>query len=56
MRRRKAKAWYLKLPGYFYALGPFRFEQAITERAAREDMRHWLKVARLPRGAQVWTA
>lgn len=51
-----SRAWYLHLPGDVYALGPFRFERPTTEQEARAYMRDWLKVQRLPIGAQVWKA
>jgi hypothetical protein len=50
----KALAWYFHEPGAVYALGPFRFEQPITEREARAYIRDWLKVRRLPKGCALW--
>lgn len=53
MRTRTKWRWYLHLPGSFYALGPLN-EYHATEREARQEAREWLKVDRLPRGAELW--
>lgn len=37
-----------------YALGPFRFERAKTEREFREYLRDWEGVKRLPKNVQIW--
>ncbi len=50
----KALAWYFHAPGFVYALGPFRFEELVTEREARAYIRDWLKVRRLPKGCALW--
>ena len=48
------KAWYIRYPGDFYALGPIRFPRIVNERDVRDYMRNCDKVARLPRGFETW--
>jgi len=50
-----SKAWYAKFPLDAYALGPFRFEKPLTERAFREYLRKREGCKRLT-NVQVWTA
>jgi hypothetical protein len=50
-----SNAWYAKFPPDAYALGPFRFEKPITERAFREYLRKWEGCKRL-KNVQIWTA
>jgi len=50
----KSKAWYVYLPGGTYALGPVRFDRPVGEREARQWVRDWLKVKRLPNGTELW--
>jgi len=60
---KKSSAWYAFFPGDVYALGPFRFEQPITERDFRAYLRQdfcetwWgYEPKRPPVGVQVWPA
>jgi hypothetical protein len=50
----KSKAWYAKFPLDAYALGPFRYDDEITEEEFRGRLRKWEGVKRLPMGTQVW--
>ena len=58
----KAKAWYAHFPGDAYALGPFRFDEPVTERQARAEILEWhsfwigKEIKRLPNGFQIWKA
>jgi hypothetical protein len=57
IRRRR---WYLKLPNYFYAIGPFEWLTPVSQAAARAHMRVWLGASgpalkRLPRGCDVYS-
>jgi len=56
MQRITSRAWYIKFPNDFYALGPMRFEKPIGERKVREAVRKWDKLTRLPVGFQCWPA
>ena len=51
----KAERWFFLLPGEFPAID-MRFERLVTQREARQGIRAWLGVARLPRGTAVWPA
>ena len=48
-----SKAWYAKFPLDAYAIGPFRFENPITELAFRKHLRKWEGCKRLI-GVQIW--
>lgn len=50
---RKSTQWWVKIPGEVYA-NDIRFKEPVDERAAREYMRQWLQVKRLPKGIQFW--
>jgi hypothetical protein len=50
----KSQAWYVHFPNDAYALGPFRFDEPVTEREARAYVRAWEGVKRLPRGTEFW--
>ncbi len=50
----KSNAWVVQLPKYYSLLGPFRFENPVSERELRIWFRNWMKVDRLPRGTEVW--
>jgi DNA-binding transcriptional LysR family regulator len=43
--------WSVKLRGEFYACGPF---QAPSLEAAKQWVREWLGVGRLPHGTEIW--
>lgn len=45
--------WYFWVPGNVYAYGPIT---APSLAQAKQCIREWLGVARLPRGTQVWKA
>jgi hypothetical protein len=45
--------WYFKLRGGFYALGPIDARSLV---AARQWVRDWLGVKRLPAGTEIWRA
>lgn len=45
------KKYAFKLPGYFYALGPV-YAESMAE--ARQRIRDWLEVDRLPAGIEIW--
>ena len=47
--------WYYKLPGSFYANGPTLGHYS-TEREARNEIREYLEVSRLPKGTELWRA
>jgi len=51
----KSYRWYVHFPGEAYA-NDMRFDHPATETEAREYVRDWLGVKRLPRGTQVWPA
>ena len=54
----KSKAWYVHFPEDAYALGPFRFNEPVTEEQARAEVRDWVgkELKRLPNGFQIWKA
>ena len=43
--------WMFKLPNYFYAMTA---EGASTEQEARQFVREWLRVKRVPNGTEFW--
>lgn len=49
----KRLRWWCRFPGEVYA-NNFDFSRPVTEAEARDDMRRWLGVDRLPRGTEVW--
>ena len=51
----KSNAWYVLFPGNAYALGPVRFDKAISKAAMREWAKNWYG-NKLPRGTQIWSA
>lgn len=50
----KSRAWFIKFPGDFYALGPVRFDDPVNEKEVREWTRDWEKIKKLPVGFQCW--
>jgi hypothetical protein len=51
----KTKAWFIKFPGTFHALGPMRFDTPKNKQEVREQIREW-EGGRLPRGFKCWPA
>ena len=49
----KRKKWVFKLPSEVYA-SDFIFKKPVTLRHAKQYVRDWLRVKRLPRGTEYW--
>ncbi len=45
------KRYYFTLPGYFHAIGPIAVR---SKEAAKQWIRDWLKVKRLPNHTEIW--
>lgn len=52
----KSKAWYFRYKGDVYASGPLRFEEPVSEQAARAQIRGAEVGKRLPAGTEFWPA
>ena len=49
----KSEHWYFKIPGEVYAID-IRFKAPVSIVRAKEKIREYLKVKRLPRGIEIW--
>lgn len=53
MAKRKSRKWWVHFPNQVYA-NDIEFEHPVDVEEAKEWIRNWIKVKRLPRYTQVW--
>jgi hypothetical protein len=52
--KEKSKAWYYRFHGAPYAYGPARFDNPVSEKKARENIKKTWELKRWPYNMEIW--